>query len=68
MDVLSFVTLICIQIASPAGVAIEKCEKHYLTCIERLANMPGAAEKGIDQIKIAQILYNDPLSRNKLCK
>lgn len=68
MEWLSIVTLICLQVAPGAGVPLAKCEAHYTACVERLASLPGAAEKGLDHEKVASALYQVPKSRIDLCK
>lgn len=68
MEWLATITLICLQVAPGAKVPVERCESHYKACVERLASLPGAKEKGLDSEKIANALYLEPLSRNDLCK
>ena len=68
MEWLSFVTLICLQIAPGAKVPIEKCEAHYRACVEDLAKQPKAKSKGYTHEVIASSLYEVPQSRIELCK
>jgi hypothetical protein len=67
-SMLGIITLICLQIAPGAKVPIEKCEAYYTACVQELANLPGAKEKGLTEEKIASALYHHPKSRNDLCK
>jgi hypothetical protein len=68
MEWLTFVTMICLQVAPGAKVSIEKCESIYASCVEDLAKLPEAKSKGLTHLKIATALYEVPSSRIKLCK
>ena len=68
MDWLATITLICLQVAIPAKVPIEKCEAFYTDCVNRYASLPEAKQKGLDHEKIASALYQVPKSRITLCK
>lgn len=68
MEWMSFVTLICLQIAPGAKVPIEKCESIYKSCVEQLAENPQVKSKGYTHEVIAKSLYQVPESRNTLCK
>lgn len=68
MEWMSFITLICVQLAPGSGVPIPKCEAFYSNCVEDLAKIPEAKSKGYTHEVIAKSLYQVPSSRNTLCK
>lgn len=68
MEWLTFVTMICLQVAPGAKVSMDTCETHYRTCVEDLATNPQAKSKDLTHLKIAQALYEVPSSRITLCK
>lgn len=68
MEWLTFVTMICLQVAPGAKVSIEKCEAHYSACVEDLAKTAKENSKVLTHSDIASALYNVPASRITLCK
>lgn len=68
MEWMTFVTMICLQVAPGAKVSIESCERHYQACVDNLASKPEAKSKELTHLKIAEALYQVPASRNTLCK
>lgn len=68
MEWMSFVTLICLQVAPGAKVSIEKCESIYSACVEDLAKKAKDNSKTLTHQDIASALYQVPESRIQLCK
>lgn len=68
MEFMTFVTMICLQVAPGAKVSMDNCEAHYKACVEDLASNPQAKLKGLTHLKIAEALYEVPKSRINLCK
>ncbi len=65
---MTFITLICVQLHPGTKIPIEKCEKYYSQCVKNIASLPDAKTKGFDEEKIAEILWQNPKARNQACK